>query len=115
MKHVSKLLCSRIFLQVDTNTSQVPNILASRDEMLDMFGDFDPKFLSLLDLAEDVGLWQLRTMPELPTWVNNKACLLGDSAHAMIPSMFYHSACKWMCMTTTLALFSFGTRSCHGF
>jgi 2-polyprenyl-6-methoxyphenol hydroxylase-like FAD-dependent oxidoreductase len=31
--------------------------------------------------SESVGLWQMRDMPPLPTWVHGRTILIGDAAH----------------------------------
>ncbi|KAJ7140845.1 FAD/NAD(P)-binding domain-containing protein [Mycena epipterygia] len=60
---------------------------ASREEIIEKFQDFHPKFLRLLDLPIHSGIhrWQLRVLPLLPIWVRGRAALLGDSAHATLP------------------------------
>ncbi|KAJ7499847.1 FAD/NAD(P)-binding domain-containing protein [Mycena latifolia] len=59
----------------------------SREEILEMFGDFHPKFLRILDLPNHSGIhkWKLRVLPRLPTWIRGRAALLGDAAHATTP------------------------------
>jgi hypothetical protein len=32
-----------------------------------------------------ISLWKLLDRPSLPTWINNKAALLGDAAHPFLP------------------------------
>ncbi|KAF7336978.1 FAD/NAD(P)-binding domain-containing protein [Mycena venus] len=60
---------------------------ASRDDLIDKFADFHPKFLSVMDLPlhSEIIKWQLGVMPFLPTWIRGRAALLGDAAHATLP------------------------------
>ncbi|KAJ7759330.1 FAD/NAD(P)-binding domain-containing protein [Mycena maculata] len=60
---------------------------ASREDILEKFQGFNPKFLRILDLpvASSILKWQLRAMPLLPTWIRGHAALLGDAAHATLP------------------------------
>ncbi|KAJ9610633.1 hypothetical protein H2200_005410 [Cladophialophora chaetospira] len=39
-----------------------------------------------LRLAEAAGLWQLRDLDPLPTWYKGRTILIGDAAHAMLPT-----------------------------
>ncbi|KAJ7472747.1 FAD/NAD(P)-binding domain-containing protein [Mycena latifolia] len=59
----------------------------SREEILEIYRDFHPKFLRVLDLPlhSPIHKWQLRVLPFLPTWVRGRAALLGDAAHATLP------------------------------
>lgn len=38
-------------------------------------------------LADTVLKWQLRVLPLLPTWIRGRAALLGDAAHATLPTL----------------------------
>ncbi|KAJ7097364.1 hypothetical protein C8R44DRAFT_369609 [Mycena epipterygia] len=61
---------------------------ATRAEILEEFSAFHPHILRFLELAEDpILLWQLRALPLLPTWINGRAALLGDAAHATFPTL----------------------------
>ncbi|KAJ6526255.1 FAD/NAD(P)-binding domain-containing protein [Mycena vulgaris] len=60
----------------------------TREELLQTFHDIHPKFLAFLALADSPILkWQLRVLPVLPTWIRGRAALLGDSAHATLPTL----------------------------
>ncbi|KAJ7662969.1 hypothetical protein B0H17DRAFT_1093098 [Mycena rosella] len=60
----------------------------TREELLEKFQDVHPKFLAFLALADSPILkWQLRVLPVLPTWVRGCAALLGDAAHATLPTL----------------------------
>ncbi|KAJ7472726.1 FAD/NAD(P)-binding domain-containing protein [Mycena latifolia] len=62
---------------------------ATREEILERFQGFHPKFLRILDLPAESPIvkWQLRTVPLLPTWIRGRAALLGDSAHGTLPTL----------------------------
>ncbi|KAJ7494323.1 FAD/NAD(P)-binding domain-containing protein [Mycena galericulata] len=61
--------------------------IATKEEVLAKFSDFDTKFLRILDLPAHGPFrrWKLRVVPELPTWIRGRAALLGDAAHATLP------------------------------
>jgi len=61
---------------------------ADIEDVLDEFKDFHPRYLKFLELAEQPILrWQLRALPLLPTWINGRTALLGDAAHATLPTL----------------------------
>ncbi|KAK0190788.1 FAD/NAD(P)-binding domain-containing protein [Armillaria mellea] len=63
------------------------NVPVTRENLLEFFGDYHPRFKRLLQLADSIHLWQMRVVPRLDTWVNRRVCLLGDSAHASLPTL----------------------------
>ncbi|KIY02263.1 uncharacterized protein Z520_02401 [Fonsecaea multimorphosa CBS 102226] len=61
---------------------------ASKQDLLDQFGSWDPHRLrKLVDLIpeENVLIWHLCVHDPLPTWVMGKVVLLGDACHPMLP------------------------------
>ncbi|KAJ7737789.1 FAD/NAD(P)-binding domain-containing protein [Mycena maculata] len=60
---------------------------ATKEELIEQFSDYHPKFLRLFDLplVGPVLKWQLKAVPLLPTWIRGHAALLGDAAHATLP------------------------------
>lgn len=54
--------------------------------MQETFKDFPEWIKGMFKLTEDLGLWQLRDIDPLPTWTKGKAILIGDAAHAMLPT-----------------------------
>jgi salicylate hydroxylase len=58
------------------------------DKMMRTFADFPDWAQKPLRLAErsDLGLWQLRDLDPLQTWYRGRAILIGDAAHAMLPT-----------------------------
>ncbi|KAJ7067298.1 FAD/NAD(P)-binding domain-containing protein [Mycena amicta] len=62
--------------------------VATKEELLEAFSDVHPNLLAWIDLVnEPVLRWQLRHLPLLPTWINGRAALLGDAAHATLPTL----------------------------
>jgi len=58
----------------------------SLDKLLETYKDFPPWIHELYKLAPDIALWQLRDLDALPTWVQGRTILIGDAAHAMLPT-----------------------------
>ncbi|KAL2857236.1 hypothetical protein BJY01DRAFT_136914 [Aspergillus pseudoustus] len=62
------------------------------DKMMATFADFPSWARKPLQLAKTsasesgLGLWQLRDLDPLPTWQRGRAILIGDAAHAMLPT-----------------------------
>ncbi|PYH86485.1 putative monooxygenase [Aspergillus uvarum CBS 121591] len=55
-------------------------------KMMLTFQDFPAWAQTPLRLAEEVGLWQLRDLDPLRTWCRGRVILVGDAAHAMLPT-----------------------------
>jgi salicylate hydroxylase len=56
------------------------------DKMLDTFEGFPSWTREVLRTSESIGLWQLRDLDPLQTWYSGRAILIGDAAHAMLPT-----------------------------
>ncbi|CAH0021525.1 unnamed protein product [Clonostachys rhizophaga] len=54
--------------------------------VLDAFQDFPSWLLEIFKRAPEHALWQLRDIDPLPTWVQGRTLLIGDAAHAMLPT-----------------------------
>ncbi|KAJ9611856.1 hypothetical protein H2204_015133 [Knufia peltigerae] len=59
----------------------------SRAAVLDVYRDFAPEFLALLEKAnaESLKVWKLLDMENLPGFVNGRFALIGDAAHPFLP------------------------------
>nr|UZP47902.1 FAD binding domain-containing protein [Cladonia uncialis subsp. uncialis] len=57
------------------------------DEVRNAFTQWDPRFQSILDVAQTCSKWTLLETPEPAFWTHPEGnfALLGDSAHAMLP------------------------------
>jgi salicylate hydroxylase len=64
------------------------NERATVEEVVEEFKGFHPRYLNFLEQGEQPILrWQLRALPLLPTWINGRTMLLGDAAHATLPTL----------------------------
>ena len=68
---------------------------ANKSKLLEVYKDFHPDCLKLLDKADPSSLkvWKLLDMAVLPSWVNNRLALLGDAAHPFLPHQGQGGAC----------------------
>lgn len=66
------------------NTSWITH--GSKEKMVEAFDVFPEWAKQLLRLAEGTGLWQLRDLDPLPTWYRCRVIVIGDAAHAMLPT-----------------------------
>lgn len=74
----------RIHEDVDEKQSWVSR--GDLNRMLETFKDFPEWIKSIFRLTDDLGLWQLRDIDPLPTWTKGRVILIGDAAHAMLPT-----------------------------
>lgn len=70
----------------DPNSKQSWVSRGDLDKMLETYQDFPDWIKSLFKLAKDIGLWQLRDIDPLRTWMKGRVILIGDAAHAMLPT-----------------------------
>lgn len=76
-----------------------------KSRMMEIFQGFDPRLVSLLDMAEpsSVRLWQLFDMDPPPTRHKGRLVLVGDAALPFLPHIGQGAACALedaACMTT---------------
>ncbi len=58
----------------------------STPALFEAFAGFPAWMLEIFKRAPDVALWQLRDIDPLPRWVRGRTILIGDAAHAMLPT-----------------------------
>ncbi|KAJ6464839.1 FAD/NAD(P)-binding domain-containing protein [Mycena sanguinolenta] len=86
-------------------------IISTVSELLQTFQTFHPKFVELFALADSPILkWQLRVLPVLDTWIRGRAALLGDAAHATLPTLGQGAAAAIEEAGALGCLLPFGTR-----
>jgi salicylate hydroxylase len=79
--------------QPDVNFAAAPTetytTKGSKKAMLDVFGDFCPKVLKMLEMVPEgeVCEWKLRIHEPLPTWIHGSLALVGDACHPTLPHM----------------------------
>ncbi|KAH7022089.1 hypothetical protein EDB80DRAFT_884877 [Ilyonectria destructans] len=79
--------------QPDTHFATAPTATyttkGSKKDMLDVFSDFCPLVLRMLDMVPDgeVCEWKLRIHKALPTWTHGTIALLGDACHPTLPHL----------------------------
>ncbi|KAL6153602.1 hypothetical protein ACJQWK_11281 [Exserohilum turcicum] len=56
------------------------------EKMLETFKDFPEWTRTVMKQAQSIGLWQLRDLDPLETWHRGRVILIGDAAHAMLPT-----------------------------
>lgn len=54
--------------------------------MLSTFEAFPEWMTAVFKLTDDLGLWQLRDLDPFTTWTKGRVILIGDAAHAMLPT-----------------------------
>ncbi|KAF4549099.1 FAD-binding domain-containing protein 1 [Elsinoe fawcettii] len=59
---------------------------SSVSEVLEQYKDFPAWLKEILKCADDVALWQLRDIDPLSTWTKGRTIIIGDAAHAMLPT-----------------------------
>ncbi|KAI1765025.1 FAD binding domain protein [Hypoxylon sp. FL1150] len=87
LRNTSYMNMSCIFVTREEKESTTNSWFAEgdRQEMLDIFQDFDHSLVTLLGVATEVKLWELQDIEPLDTWTKGRAILIGDAAHAMTP------------------------------
>ncbi|KAK6440686.1 hypothetical protein LTR95_003094 [Oleoguttula sp. CCFEE 5521] len=79
--------------QPDTNFAAAPSATyttkGSKKELMEVYGDFCPMVLKMLDLVRDgeVCEWKLRVHEPLTSWTEGSTALLGDACHPTLPHL----------------------------
>lgn len=68
-----------------TPTTESWSAEGSKEDLLRCFGDFSPTVRTVLGLAENIKVWQLRDQDPLPAYNCGRVILIGDAAHSMTP------------------------------
>ncbi|THX16081.1 FAD/NAD(P)-binding domain-containing protein [Aureobasidium pullulans] len=55
-------------------------------KLLQTYNDFPQWIRDIFKQAPDIALWQLRDIDALPTWIAGRCIIIGDAAHAMLPT-----------------------------
>ncbi|KAJ5119108.1 FAD/NAD(P)-binding domain-containing protein [Penicillium atrosanguineum] len=58
----------------------------SMEKMMEIFAEFPSWVSNIFKHSANIGLWQLRDMDPLATWVQGRVILIGDAAHPMLPT-----------------------------
>jgi len=70
----------------DSDSAQSWVTEGNKDKMVATFKEFPDWTRDVLQEAESIGLWQLRDIDPLETWHRGRVILIGDAAHAMLPT-----------------------------
>ncbi|KAI4725799.1 FAD/NAD(P)-binding domain-containing protein [Aureobasidium sp. EXF-10728] len=58
----------------------------SLPKLLETYHEFPQWIKDIFAQAPDIALWQLRDIDALPAWVAGRCIIIGDAAHAMLPT-----------------------------
>jgi 2-polyprenyl-6-methoxyphenol hydroxylase-like FAD-dependent oxidoreductase len=72
-----------------SNVSDDYNQRGSKEKLLEIYRDFEPRVLHLLEKVDDdtLKVYPLFDMETLPTFVNDRLALIGDAAHPFTPHL----------------------------
>ncbi|KAJ5531910.1 hypothetical protein N7494_008462 [Penicillium frequentans] len=56
------------------------------DKMLEIFSEYPTWVTNIFKHSADFGLWQLHDLDPLKKWHSGRVILIGDAAHAMLPT-----------------------------
>ncbi|KAI1420351.1 FAD binding domain protein [Xylaria sp. FL1777] len=69
----------------EKKNTELWNTEGDRNEILEIYEDFEDDLKTMLRLGEQTKMWELQDLEPLPTWTSGRALLIGDAAHAMTP------------------------------
>ncbi|EIW81187.1 FAD/NAD(P)-binding domain-containing protein [Coniophora puteana RWD-64-598 SS2] len=58
-----------------------------KQEMLDLFDDYEPMGRAWLDLSATPSRWAIHVVGKLPFWTRGRVAIIGDAAHAATPHL----------------------------
>lgn len=70
----------------ETSESNSWTTPGSLSKLLETYHDFPQWIRDIFAQAPDIALWQLRDIDALPAWVAGRCIIIGDAAHAMLPT-----------------------------
>ncbi|KAF7629308.1 hypothetical protein AFLA_013030 [Aspergillus flavus NRRL3357] len=70
----------------DPNATQSWVSEGKLDKLMETFSEFPRWITDIFKHSPDIGLWQLRDIEPLSTWHRGRLFLIGDAAHAMLPT-----------------------------
>lgn len=70
----------------ETSNSNSWTTSGSLSKLLETYRDFPQWIKDIFAQAPDIALWQLRDIDALPTWTAGRCIIIGDAAHAMLPT-----------------------------
>jgi salicylate hydroxylase len=69
----------------DDSETDIWNISATPQQLIDTYPTLDPRVRSLFQNATDIKRWPLYVHKPYPYWTQGIVALLGDAAHPMLP------------------------------
>ncbi|QKD58183.2 uncharacterized protein FOBCDRAFT_242480 [Fusarium oxysporum Fo47] len=83
----------------------------SKELLREVYKDFEPRVLALLDLVDvsELKLWTLLDMDRISTWHKDRLVLLGDAAHPFLPHQGQGGGIAIEDAASLVALFPLGT------
>ncbi|KAJ7328976.1 hypothetical protein DFH08DRAFT_815720 [Mycena albidolilacea] len=84
--------------------------IATVEEVVEQLKHFHPRYFNFFKLGEQpIIQWQLRALPLLPTWINGRTALLGDTVHTTLPTLGQGAAMVFEDAATIGCLIPMGT------
>ncbi|KAK6461693.1 salicylate hydroxylase [Scheffersomyces coipomensis] len=79
--------CNVVILSPDNLEPGVFVEHSSKEELTELFKDWDPRLIKLFELIHSTSKWKLQNSRELSTWTHKSSncIILGDASHATLP------------------------------